>query len=91
MEISPNTAEDFSGHNKLSLRSWKRILRKSNNLSSPEVQPIFLHPTKRPFTASSLESPTHKKQALDCDSLSLSQSLAGSTFPPLLQHESFKP
>ena len=85
MEISPNTVEDFSGHNKLSLRSWKHILRKSNNLSSPEVQTIFSHPTKHPFTVSSLESPAHKKQALNSDSLSLSQSLSGSTFPPLLQ------
>ena len=85
MEISPNTIEGFSGHNKLSLQSWKCILRKSNNLSSLQVQTIFSHPTKRPFTVSSLESPAHKKQALKSDSLSLSQSLAGSTFPPLLQ------
>ena len=62
MEITPNISEDFSGYNKSSLRSWKRIMRNSNNQSSPNIQNNYVHPTKCPSVVPSpLESPAHKK------------------------------
>ena len=62
MEITPNISEDLSGYNKSSLRSWKRIMRNSNNQSSPDIQNNYVHLTKCPSVVPSpLQSPAHKK------------------------------
>ena len=71
MEITLNIFEDFSSYNKQSLQS------------SPDIQNNYLHPTKHlSIVPSPLESLTHKKQAINSDSLCLSQPFG---------HENFKP
>ena len=83
-EISPNLFEDLSGCNKSSLRSWKRFLRNSNSIKSPEAQNISLLPNKcHPTVDSLIESFAPKKQTIDSDSLNLSHSICGGIPPPL--------
>ena len=80
MELSPNISEDSLGHIKTSLRSWKRLLRNSNPISSLEDnKKSLLHShIKQPNSeSSSLESPIHKKLAIEGDQL-----FFGGTIPP---------
>ena len=80
MEITRNFPEDLSGHNKSSLQSWQRILRDPNNQSSIDVLNHSSHLAKRSSTVSiPLDSPTHKKQVIGRDSISLSQSFIGTS------------
>ena len=83
IEIIPNDSEDFPGQKKSSLRSWKCILRNSSNHASPDDSSCLQHSAKRTSSEYfSLESQVHKKHILSTDSLSVSQSFIGSTFPP---------
>ena len=80
MEITTNFPEDLLGHNKSSLRSWKCMLRDPNNQSSIDVLNHSSHLAKCPSTVSTpLDSPTHKKQVIGRDSMSLSQSFIGTS------------
>lgn len=70
MDLSSNITEDSSGHIKTSLRSWKRLLRNSNSISSSEdnEKPLLHIRIKCPNSeSSSLESPIHKKLAIESD------------------------
>ena len=73
MKIIPNDSEDFPGHKKSFLRSWKRILRNSSNHASPDDSSCLQHSAKRTSSKYfSLESQVHKKHILSTDSLSAS-------------------
>lgn len=80
MDFIPNECEDLPGQKKSSLRSWKCILRSSNNQASIDDSPNLPCSAKRTSSEySSLDSHVHKKQILSTDSLSIPHSIAGGT------------
>ena len=74
-------------NNKKDTCSRQQLVGEKDNYniqSSLDIQNNYLHSTKHPsIVPSPLESLTHKKQAINSDSLCLSQSFGGGTLPPL--------
>lgn len=84
LDSQPNKGEDFPDQKKSSLRSWKRILRSSNNQAATEVSPKLPCLSKcTPSKHSSLDSHTHKKQLLSKKSLNILHTTGGGTPSPL--------
>ena len=82
MEIIPNDSEDLPGQKKSSFRSWKRFLWSYSNHTSANDSSCLQHLVKRTSSEYfSLKSQVHKKHILSTDSLSVSQSFVGGTFP----------
>ena len=77
MELPRDCSEDFLGHIKTNLRSWKRVLRKSSSKSIPTESEKFLcqtHIKRTNPNSSSVENPRPKKLAIE--------RLVGGTLPP---------
>ena len=79
MDSMSNYIGDWLGQKEHALRSWKRILQRSNFQTSVENLPNLLHAGKQPSsTSSSLNSSIHKKKkrkkrkAICLDSLNVS-------------------
>lgn len=80
MDFIPNECEDLPVQKKSSIRSWKRILRSSNNQASIDDSPNLPCSTKRTSSEySSLDSHVHKKQILSTDSLITPHFITGGT------------
>ena len=84
LDFLPSEGEDFPTHKKSSLRSWKRILKSSNNKAATKVSPKLPYLSKRTSSEhGTLDSHAHKKQLLSKESLSILHTSSGGTPLPL--------